>query len=126
MTEIVNLQQRLQSLVAIEAEIVETETWNFDASVLLSIVADQLGGIPFGTPQDFYDLQPTYEEKPSQCKGKGKEKDSTGETSPQSAKRALLHVDPKQFQDSWWATSLRKSLNVDKTGLSRLLFFCFF
>ena len=105
--EITNLKQRLQSFIAVEEEIVESETWNFDASVFLSIFADKLGGIPFGTPADFYDMNPTSDGMPI---GKGKEKD-IGQGSPKPVKRAVLNLDPKVFQDSWWATSLRKSLH---------------
>ena len=124
LAEITNLKERLQSLIAVEEEIVEAETWNFDASVMLSMYADKLGGIPFGTTADFYDMKPTYEDLPSQHKGKGKERDFGQASSPKPETRAVLNLDPKVCQDSWWATSLRKSLHTLE-GSCYALYFLF-
>jgi len=112
LAEITHLKERLQSLIAVEEEIVEAETWNFDASVMLSMYADKLGGIPFGTAADFYDMKPTSADLPSQNQAKGKEWDFGQATSPKPETRAVLNLDPKVSQDSWWATSLRKSLQT--------------
>jgi len=112
LAEITNLKERLESLIAVEEEIVEAETWNFDASVMLSMYADKLGGIPFGTTTDFYDMKPTDEDLPSQQEGKGKERDFGQASPPKPETRAVLNLDPKVCQDSWWATSLRKSLHT--------------
>ena len=115
LTEIGNLKERLQSLIAIEQEIVESETWNFDASILLSILADRLGKIPFDIPDNLYDLKPTGEDDPSE-QNKDKEK-SSGEGIPRSTlKRAVFHLDPEKFQDTWWASSLRTALEGPKKG----------
>ena len=125
LAEITNLKERLQSLIAIEGEIVETESWNFDASVMLSLYANKLGGIPFGTAADFYDMKPTCEDLPSQQEGKGKDRDLVQATSPKPGKRAVLNLDPKEFQDSWWATSFRKSLHTSEGGSCFTPYFLF-
>ena len=84
LAEITHLKKWLQLLIAVEEEIVEAETWNFDASVMLSMYADKLGGIPFGTAADFYDMKPMYAAFHLRNQGKGKEQDFGQATSLKS------------------------------------------
>jgi hypothetical protein len=104
-SQLTSSQIMVQRLLALEAEVVERESWNFDASAKLIEVADEMGRIPFGTASEIFDLQPTM------TSAKGKER--AAEQPPQGEeKRSIFHLFPKDAKASWVRTPGKSSVFI--------------
>ena len=53
------VQAQLEQMLGVEAEIVDAETWNYETSSALTVLAHEKGEIPFGTRAECVDLKPT-------------------------------------------------------------------
>jgi hypothetical protein len=96
----------------IEAEIVETEQWNLEASKELLELALKQEKMPFESQAELFNLHPTADDGnhaeqsvpgPSSAKGKERAEDLS------VMKRAIYHLLPAQATDSWLGMS-RKSI----------------
>ena len=118
-------QMQLERLKDIEAEIVDTQRWNHDASKELLNLALKGKRIPFETRREMYDLLPTANDLPASTSGEVTESKGksfwepspavtwTGKTqssSPskgkeravdQSQKRSIYHLLPEDAEESW-------------------------
>jgi hypothetical protein len=108
-------QAELERLSDIEAEILETQKWNYDAAVQLLNVAVGANNIPFGTRAELFDLKPTAEEeisKKRKRKGKEKEKEDDG-TEAGGSKRAIFNLSPEAGKP-FWCGSPNREFNLNR------------
>lgn len=96
---------RLQQVLALETEIVETEKWNFDAVTQLLDLAKRISRIPFASRSAIFDLEPTAAEPESSAlpglasKGKGRLKEEVPK------KKSVYHMIPNDARKGWAGSS---------------------
>jgi hypothetical protein len=102
-----NTMTKLQKLMAEEAETVERESWNYDTSVELLNVAQNLKKIPFGGgAQHLYHLAPSLRKK-------GKETAHRGRCS----KRSIYNLHPEISKDAWLGMYPSQSCSLFETSV---------
>ena len=81
--------------MGVESEIIESGKWNFDATVQLIELTNQMSRIPFPTKPELYNLKPTSADKPAtptkSAQAKGKQR---ADRAPH--RRSLYHMFPKE------------------------------
>ena len=88
-------QAQIEQVKGIEAEVVESETWNYDAAIQLGTLATTLKKIPFASRPALFDLRPTASDPPPSKKGKER-------AEGHSKKRAIYHMLPKNASQAWF------------------------
>jgi hypothetical protein len=90
-------QAQVEQIKEFEAEIVETEKWNHDASVDLLTLATTLQKIPYGTYDELFDARPSANETMKARIRKGKQR----EDDPMRRKRSPYNMLPVETQETW-------------------------
>ena len=122
---VATLDAHLQQLIAVEAEEVEAESWNFDTLQQMIELTEKVGKIPFPLPSELYNLSPSG---PSASKGKGRADEQTEDLSPSGpsaskgtgsaddqtkedvkVKRTIFNFHPSDAQAEWWTETKRQS-----------------
>jgi hypothetical protein len=91
----------LDRSLSIEREVIESESWNYDAAVELIQLSRKLGHIPFGGGTDaLFDIVPSFESEALRTATSPKERRVRGGTTSH-APRTLFNLHPKDSMDAW-------------------------
>jgi hypothetical protein len=91
----------LEHSLGIEHEVVESETWNYDATVELLELAKRLGCIPFGGgTRNLFDTSPSLQPVPSHPTALQEALHATS-SNMRPPKRTIFNLHLKASMDSW-------------------------
>ena len=104
--QLTQAQAQIQRIKGVEAEVVESETWNYDAAIQLGTLATTLKEIPFSSRPVLFDLPPTPSDPPPSKKGKKRAEGN-------STKQAIYNVFSENASQAWFGpTSERIYLSL--------------